>query len=409
MTDRAPTDVSPDDVYYDPFDFEIDNDPYPVWKRLRDEAPLYYNEKHDFYALSRFQDVEDGLKNWQTFSSAKGTLLELIKADIEMPPGTFIFEDPPMHDLHRGLLSRVFTPRRMAAIEPEVRAFCAASLDPFRDSDGFDVIADLGAQVPMRTIGMLLGIPESDQESLRDEIDEGLKHADDGEMPTFSGGDDLTELGHAELFGEYIDYRYKNPADDVMTDLITAEYEDEEGVKRRLTREEALGYIGLIAAAGNETTNRLIGWTTRLLALNPDQRRILLEDRSLVNNAIEESLRFESPSPVQARYVLADSEHHGVTVPAGSAILLLNGSANRDERFFDDPDRFDVRRDIVRHLAFGYGIHFCLGAALARLEGRVVLDEMLQRFPEWDIDHDKAVQGRTTTVRGWESLPIILR
>lgn len=398
------TSTTPAEVYYDPFDFEIDDDPYPVWRRLRDEAPLYYNEKYDFFALSRFHDVEEGLKDWKTFSSAKGTLLELIKADIELPPGTFIFEDPPAHDLHRGLLSRVFTPRRMAAIEGDVRAFCARSLDPLVGSDGFDVIADLGAQVPMRTIGMLLGIPESDQVALRDQIDEGLQLDEGGEMPSLPDGFD--ELGQNALFEQYIDYRYEHPGDDVMTDLITAEYTDVDGVQRRLTREEALGYITLIAAAGNETTNRLIGWTTRLLSQHPDQRRAVHQDRSLVNNTIEEVLRYESPSPVQARYVTTDVELYGTTVPQGSVMLLLNASGNRDERAFPDPDRFDVRRDIAHHLAFGYGIHFCLGAALARLEGRVVLDEMLNRFPDWEVDAERAVRGRTSTVRGWASMPV---
>lgn len=398
------TSTTPVELYYDPYDFEIDDDPYPIWKRLREESPLYYNERYDFFALSRFEDVEEGLKDWRTFSSAKGTLLELIKADIELPAGTIIFEDPPAHQLHRGLMSRVFTPRRMAAIEPDIRAFCARSLDPLVGSDGFDVIAEVGAQIPMRTIGMLLGIPESDQERLRDKIDDGLKLADDSEMPSLSEG--FSELGQATLFEEYIDYRYRHPGDDVMTDLITAEYTDLDGVQRRLTRDEALGYINLVAAAGNETTNRLIGWTARLLALHPDQRRAVREDRSLLNSTIEEVLRYEPPSPVQARYVTTDVELHGTTVPAGSAMLLLNGSANRDERVFPDGDRFDVRRDIAHHLSFGYGIHFCLGAALARIEGRVVLDELLNRFPEWDVDEERAVRGRTSTVRGWESLPI---
>ncbi len=399
MTSTAPTDIN-----YDPFDFEIDDDPYPIWKRLRDEVPLYWNERYEFFALSRFHDVEQALRDWKTYSSAKGTLLELIKADIELPPGTFIFEDPPAHDLHRGLLSRVFTPRRMAAIEPDIRAFCARSLDPLVGSDGFDVIGDLGAQIPMRTIGMLLGIPESDQAELRDRIDDGLTLAEGDGMPTLSEG--FTELGQGELFEEYIDYRYEHPGDDVMTDLITAEYTDVDGVQRRLTRDEALGYINLIAAAGNETTNRLIGWTTRLLSQHPDERRAVHADRSLVNNTIEEVLRYESPSPVQGRYVTTDVELYGTTVPEGSTILLLNGSGNRDERAFDDPDRFDVRRDIAHHLAFGHGIHFCLGAALARLEGRVVLDELLDRFPDWEVDEERAVRGRTSTVRGWSSLPV---
>jgi cytochrome P450 len=389
------------DVYYDPYDFEIDSDPYPVWKRLRDEQPLYFNEKHDFYALSRFADVEKGLLDVKTYSSAKGSLLELIKADIQMPPGTFIFEDPPTHDLHRGLLSRVFTPRKMAAIEPQVREFCALTLDPLVGSGGFDFIRDLGAQMPMRTIGLLLGIPEADQEAIRDSIDEGLRLAD-GEAPDPTGKVDDS----GKVFAEYIDWRAEHPSDDLMTELLQVEFEDETGTTRRLTREEILNYVGLIAAAGNETTTRLIGWTGKVLAEHPDQRAELVADRSLVPGAVEELLRFEAPSPVQARYVTQDVEHHGQVVPAGSAMLLLNASANRDERKFPDGESFDIHRKIDHHLSFGYGIHFCLGAALARLEGRVALDEVLQRFPTWDVDWDNAVQARTSTVRGWEKLPV---
>ncbi len=389
------------DAYYDPYDFEIDSDPYPVWKRLRDEQPLYFNEKHDFYALSRFADVEKGLVDVKTYSSAKGSLLELIKADIQMPPGTFIFEDPPTHDLHRGLLSRVFTPRKMAAIEPQVREFCARTLDPLVGSGGFDFIRDLGAQMPMRTIGLLLGIPEADQEAIRDSIDEGLRLAD-GEAPDPTGKVDDS----GKVFAEYLDWRADHPSDDLMTELLQAEFEDESGTTRRLTRQEILNYVGLIAAAGNETTTRLIGWTGKVLAEHPDQRAELVADRSLVPGAVEELLRFEAPSPVQARYVTQDVEHHGQVVPAGSAILLLNASANRDERKFPDGESFDIHRKIDHHLSFGYGIHFCLGAALARLEGRVALDEVLQRFPTWDVDWDNAVQARTSTVRGWEKLPV---
>jgi cytochrome P450 len=391
-------------VYYDPFDFEIDTDPYPVWSRLRDEAPLYHNEKYDFFALSRFADVERGLADWRTYTSSKGTLLELIKSGMEIPPGSIIFEDPPDHDLHRGLLSRVFTPRKMREIEPAVREFCARSLDPLVGSGGFDFIADLGAQMPMRTIGMLLGIPEQDQEAIRDRIDEGLRLAD-GTMP------DMTERFEStgdpsSGFAEYIDWRAEHPSDDVMTELLRAEFTDTEGTRRRLTRTEVLNFVGLLAAAGNETTTRLIGWMGKLLAEHPDQRRRLVEDRSLVASAVEETLRYEAPSPVQARYVTADVEHHGTTVPAGSALLLLNGSANRDGRRFPDANRYDVGRKIDHHLAFGHSIHFCLGAALARLEGRVALDEVLARFPTWDLDRDGAVQARTSTVRGWERLPV---
>jgi cytochrome P450 len=389
--------------YYDPYDFEIDADPYPVWKRLRDEAPLYFNEKYEFHAVSRYDDVERCLVDWQTYSSAKGSVLEIIKAGMEMPPGMFIFEDPPDHDLHRGLLSRVFTPRRMSAIEPQVRAFAARTLDPLVGSGGFDFIADLGTEIPMRTIGMLLGIPEEDQQTIRDHIDEGLR-LEEGVMPV----PDLdVRDGAGEDYAAYIDWRAEHPSDDLMTELLTAEFTDETGTARTLTRDEILGYIGLLSGAGNETTTRLIGWAGKLLADHPEQRKDLVEDPALIPNAIEECLRYEPPSPVQARYVTGDVEIHGRTVPAGSIMVVLNASANRDERQFSDPDRFDVHRKAQRHLSFGYGTHFCLGAHLARLEARIALEELLTRFPEWDVDDDNAVQARTSTVRGWEKLPVL--
>lgn len=393
---------SEQDLYYDPYDFGIDADPYPVWKRLRDEAPVYFNEKYDFSALSRYVDVERGLSDWRTYSSAKGSVLELIKADIELPPGMFIFEDPPDHDLHRALLSRVFTPRRLAAIEPKVRAFAAHKLDPLVGAGGFDFIADLGVEIPMRTIGMLLGIPEEDQQALRDRIDEGLR-LEEGVMPDPSY---VANQESSSDYAAYIDWRAEHPSDDLTTELLTAEFTDVDGTVRTLTRDELLGYVGLLAGAGNETTTRLIGWAAKLLAEHPDQRRQLAEDHSLIPAALEECLRFEPPSPVQARLLTADVEHQGITIGAGNVVLLLNASANRDERQFPDPDTFDIHRKIQRHLSFGYGLHFCLGAHLARLEARVALEEVLKRFPEWEIDWDQAVQARTSTVRGWEKLPV---
>jgi cytochrome P450 len=392
------------EINYDPYDFDIDVDPYPVWKRMRDEAPLYYNEQYDFFAVSRFDDVESCSVDWRTYLSGKGSVLEMIKSGVDMPPGTILFEDPPTHDVHRALLSRVFTPRRIAALEPKIRAFCARSLDPLVGSGGFDFIGDLGAQMPMRTIGMLLGIPEEDQEAIRDRIDEGMR-LKEGAPP--DPGDSLAVTG-GEGFADYIDWRAEHPSDDLMTELLNAEFEDHTGVVRTLTREEILGYVGLLAAAGNETTTRLIGWTGKVLAENPEQRRMLVEDRSLVPNAIEELLRYEAPSPVQARYISRDVEHYGTTIPAGNVMVLLTAAGNRDERHFPDADRFDITREIDHHLSFGYGIHFCLGAALARLEGRIALDEALERFPEWDVDWDRAEQAHTSTVRGWEKLPVLV-
>ncbi len=394
--------------YFDPYDWAIDADPYPAYKRLRDEAPLYYNDKYDFYAVTRYDDVERASVNWKTFISGKGSVLELIRSGIQMPPGNILFEDPPAHDVHRSLLGRIFTPRRMAAIEPNVREFCARSLDPLVGSDGFDFVKDLGALMPMRTIGMLLGIPESDQQALRDKIDEGFK-TEDGVVPDRSLDGDTYGLGFGQELDEYIDWREQNPSDDLMTALLQAEFEDETGTVRRLTREEILSYVGLLNAAGNETTTNLISWTGKVLAEHPDQLAELAQDPSLVPNAIEELLRFEAPSPIQARYCTADSEWHGKVVPEGSVLCLLTAAANRDERHFPDADRFDIHRKIDRHVTFGYGIHFCLGANLARLEGRVALEEVLRRWKSWEVDWDHAEQNHTTTVRGWSRLPVFAR
>jgi cytochrome P450 len=388
------------DVYYDPYDREIDAEPYPIYRRLREEAPLYYNGQHDFYAVSRFDDVQRGLVDRETYSSARGSVLEFIKANIQIPPGVVIFEDPPQHTVHRGLLSRVFTPKKMNALEPKVREFCARALDPLIGAGRFDFVADLGAQMPMRTIGMLLGIPEADQEEARDRADTALR-TDPGKPMQIAE----ENIGEGDFFSDYIDWRATHPSDDLMTDLLFAEFEDETGAKRRLTRDEVLIYVSVVSGAGNETTNRLIGWMGKVLAEHPAQRRELVGDRSLVPNAIEELLRFEPPTPHVARYVARDVDLYGKTLPAGSALMCLSGSANRDDRHFQDPDRFDIHREIGQHLTFGHGIHHCLGAALARLEGRVALDEVLTRFPEWSVDWENTRRAPTSTVRGWESLP----
>jgi cytochrome P450 len=327
-------------------------------------------------------------------------VLEIIKAGAEIPPGSILFEDPPTHDVHRSLLSRVFTPKKMQALEPQVRAYCAQVLDPLVGSGEFDFVENLGRFMPMRVIGMLLGIPEQDQEAIRDRLDEGLR-LDDG-VPSERVYDGNAQF---DVFSDYVTWRAEHPSDDLMTELLNAEFEDHTGTRRTLSHEEIIGYVGLLAGAGNETTTRLIGFTGEVLGRHPDQRAELVADRSLIPNAVEELLRYESPSPVQSRYVARDVELHGRTVPEGSVMVMLNGSANRDERHYADGDSFDIHRDVGRHQAFGYGIHLCLGAALARLEGRVALDEVLTRFPEWEVDYDRAKRARTSTVRGWETLP----
>jgi cytochrome P450 len=359
--------TSGSDVYYDPYDVGIDADPYPTFRRLREEAPLYRNEAHDFFAVSRFDDVQRGLNDKDTYISSRGGILELIRANIEMPPGVLIFEDPPVHTVHRGLLSRVFTPRRMAALE----------------------------------IGMLLGIPEEDQETIRDNSDKALR-TEAGKPMRYS----QERFATGEAFADYIDWRADHPSDDLMTQLLQAEFEDETGTTRRLTRQEILTYVNVVAGAGNETTGRLIGWTGKTLADHPDQRRMLVEDPSLIPDAIEELLRFEPPAPHVARYVNKPVELYGETIEPGNVMMRVAGAPTRHHRRFPDGDTFDIRREQLPHITFGYGIHYCLGAALARLEGRIALDEVLKRFPEWEIDLDGARLAPTSTVRGWETLPV---
>jgi cytochrome P450 len=391
------------DLYYDPYDYAIDDDPYPVWKRMRAEAPLYYNEKYNFYALSRYDDVARALPDWQTYRSGRGTTADILFSGIEVPPGILLWEDPPLHDLHRRLLSRVFTPRRMLAVEDLVRDFCSRALDPLQDADGFDFVADLGAIMPMRTIGYLLGIPEEGQQQIRDLNDKQITVAD--------GSGEVSQTIFTEslgVFAEYIEWRATHPSDDLMTDLLNAEVEDDGGTRRKLQRTEVLAYTAMIAGAGNETTARLIGFMGQLLGEHVDQRRELVEDPSLIASAVEETLRYEPPSPVQARYVARDVELYNHTVTEGSYMLLLNGSANRDETRFDDPDRYDIHRTGA-HLSFGQGLHFCLGAALARLEGRIAFEEVLKRWADWEVDYDNASRARTSSVRGWARLPVNTR
>lgn len=395
--------VSNSDVYFDPYDVEINADPYPTYERLREEAPIYHNERYDFWALARHEDVQKALVNWEVFSSSRGDLLDVLRAGIEIPTGVVMWEDPPVHTSHRGLLSRVFTPKRMALLEDQVRAYCVRCLDPLVGLGGFDVITELASMLPMRVIGMLLGIPEEDQVAVRDKTDRDLRTRPGQPMRI-----DQSAVVTGEMFADYVEWRSHHPSDDLMTMLLNAEFEDESGVQRTLTRQEVLTYTSVLAGAGNETTGRLIGWLAKVLAEHPDQRRLVVDDRSLIPNVIEETLRFEPTGHASARYVTKDAEYYGTTLPAGSAVLLLMASANRDPRRFEDPASYDIRRSDGQHMTFGYGLHFCLGAHLARLEGRVALDELLNRWTEWDVDYSGIKLASTSTVRGWETMPIIV-
>jgi cytochrome P450 len=389
-----------DAVHWDPYNPSYFANPYPIWRRLREEAPVYYNEEYDFYAVSRYADVEQGLMDRDTFISGRGVILEVIRGNIPIPKGVFIFEDPPLHTMHRSLLTRVFTPKKMAALEPQIRAFCAKALDPLVDGGEFNFIDDLGADMPLRVIGMLLGIPDEDLKAVQSRVNDSLR-TEAGKPMDYSQGHDFKGEGYEE----YLDWRAKHPSDDLMTELLNVEFEDETGTVRKLTRDEILIFINILAGAGNETTNRLIGWTGKVLAEHPDQRRQIYENRALIPQAIEELLRFEPPGPSVGRYVARDTEIGGTKIPEGSVALFLVAAANRDERKFANGEQFDINRERQPHLTFGHGFHNCLGNALARVEGRVALDELLNRFPEWDVDLENATLSSTSTVRGWETLP----
>jgi cytochrome P450 len=398
--------LTTESVYFDMYDRDIYVDPYPTFQRLRDEAPLYFNEQMGFYAVSRFEDAERVMVDRETFVSSKGMVYNImpyvIGGDIGIPNGLFICEDAPLHTMHRALVSRVFTPKRVKLIEPQIRAFCAGVVDRLVGADRFDWAKDIAAQVPMRVIGMLVGIPEEDQEKIRDHFNELLNEGTlDSTKPPFEA------LIQSEgLFGAHLDRRVAEPADDLMTQLLTIEFEDDTGTRRTLRREEILTFLNLIAGAGTDTTSRLIGWTGKILAEHPDQRRRLVDNPALIPNAIEEILRLEPPPYHFGRYVTTDVEFHGQTVPAGSIMVVLPGSANHDERRFPDAERFDIDRQIGRILSFGFGAHLCLGANLARLEGRIVLEEVLKRIPEWSVHLDQGELTSGIDTRGWESLPV---
>jgi cytochrome P450 len=395
------------DLVYDPYDYTIDADPHPVWKRLRDEAPVYYNDRHDFYALSRFDDVLAAHLDPTRFSSAHTTVLEMMSAEpSEFEQSLMIFMDPPQHTRYRKLVSRAFTPRHMAALETRVRDLAAGFLDPFVDIGEFDYVTDFGARLPVIGISALLGAPREDEPQLREWSDEML-HIEPGEM-LGRRATDIRDRVH-DYWQALFDDRRKQPRDDIMSELMATELDEADGSSRHLTDDELHAFCGLLSAAGNETVARFLGWAATGLEQYPDERRALAGNPALIPNAVEEILRWEAPSPIQGRWTTADVPVHDTVIPKNSKVALLTGAANRDHRAFDEPDRIDVTRKIPRHVAFGYGIHFCLGAALARLEGRIALEETLRRFPTWTVDWANCEMVHTSTVRGYAKVPISTR
>jgi cytochrome P450 len=318
-----------------------------------------------------------------------------------------IFMDQPDHTRLRRLVSRAFTPRRVADLEPQIRQLCGELLDAQRDRDSFDFVQDFGAIVPATVIAMLLGVPEGDRPMLRETIDT-LFHIEPG-VGMVNDVSITAGLALMSYIGEQLEERQRSPRDDMFSDLVAAEVVEPDGSRRRMTAEES-GFFGvLLVSAGTETVARLLGWAGSVLAEHPEQRAELAADPTLIPNTVEELLRFEAPSPVQGRWTTAPVELHGTELPPGSKVLLLTGSAGRDERAFADADHFDIHRKFDQHVSFGSGIHFCLGAALARLEGRIALEETLARFPDWQVDRPNSELLFTSTVRGYSRLPVLTR
>lgn len=393
------------ELYWDPLDEELDDHPHEVWRQLRDTRPVYRNDRYDFWALSRFEDVEAAHRDPATFSSAHGTVLDIMGPDLSKT-GLIIFMDPPEHTILRALVSRAFTPRRMTEMRNGVREMCAELLDPFVGSGGFDYVQDFAAQLPSRVIARLVGVPDEDREEQRRNIDE-IFHIEPG-VGMVNDVSLMARIRLHEYLSGLVERRLAGPQDDMISVLAQAEITDEHDVERRLTVAEIVDFSLLLFSAGTETVMRLLGNAAVLLAECPDQRAVLQAEPDVIPNAVEELLRYEAPSPVQGRWTTRDVTLHDVTIPAESKVLLLTGSAGRDERVFPDPDRFDVRRPMKHHVSFGYGIHFCVGAALARLEGTVALEETLARFPEWEIAPERVVRQHTSTVRGYSEVGILV-
>jgi cytochrome P450 len=389
-------------LYWDPIDPTLRDDPYPLWRRLRDEAPVWHNDRYDFYVLSRFHDIEAAHKDPIGFSSAHGTTFESLGPDV-IQTGMMIWTDPPKHSVLRKLVSRAFTGRRVSELEDRIREMCADLLDAQAESGSFDYVQDFAATLPPNVISTMLGVPEPDRDHLRHRVDAIFAIDAEGNRT-----DDAAAAG-AEVFGylgEQFRERRTHPRDDMFTDLLEAEISDDDATVRRLSDMELTEFGMMLFIAGTETVARHLGWAADVLEANPGQRAELAADASLIPNAVEEILRYEAPSPVNGRWTTVDVSVHGTTIPAGSAVYLLTGSAGRDERKYPNPDSLDVRRAVDLHLTFGYGTHFCLGAALARLEGRIGIEETLRRWPEYTVDREAAKLLYTSTVRGYVNLPV---
>ena len=403
MTDAALSDAP---LEFDPFSEEYFNGPYDLYRRLRDDAPVYFSEQYEFWALFRYDDVCAAHKDWQTFSSAHGVDLSTLHTDPEVIRmyASIIMMDPPEHDRLRALVSRVFTPRAVGALEPMVREVIVSFLAPFDDAESFDAVADFSGPFPVEIISRMLGVPEGERQQIRHWLDIGL-HREPGQMdPTPEGMKAQMESGL--YFYELAEAKRHNPGDDMISQLTQVEVDRGDGETTRLDNKEIAGFAGLLGGAGAETVTKLVGNAVYLFATNPDQYRKVLDDPDKIPGAVEEILRYYPPSQYQGRYSVRESTHHGVTIPAGFPTILVTGSASRDERFYDEPDVFNVERVPSLALGLGYGIHSCLGAALARMESRIAIEELAKRWPRYEVDVDGLARVQMSNVAGYSHVPV---
>ncbi|MCY4200551.1 MAG: cytochrome P450 [Gammaproteobacteria bacterium] len=394
--------MSGEPIYYDPWDYKIDDNPYELFKRLRDEAPIWHNDRYDFWVLSRYEDLIKASLDTETYSSRWGTVLDQMSEE-PSSLGTIIYEDPPYHDQLRGAVASHFSPANISKLGDEIREIVVGYLEPLEGRSEFDFVEDFCRWVPMDVISVLLGVPEEERKQINDWGNDVL-HRDEGQDGPGPAQIEAMQKS-SEYFTNLINLRRENPQDDLASLIATGKLKDEEG-ERPLTQKEAIEMAMTVGLAGNETAARLLASFCWLLAKHPEQRQMLRDDPRLIPRAIEEVLRFEPPSPVQFRRVMKDVELHGTVVPEGSKIGLLTASANRDERQYEDAEVFNIERKPARNVALGYGIHSCLGASVARLETRIAMEEVLKRIPDWDVDWDNMVRVRTSTVRGYSHVPI---
>jgi cytochrome P450 len=392
-------------MLYDPYSRAIQEDPFPTYHYFLEHEPCTYNPTMDFYALFRFEDVWEATLDWKTYSSSLGPTLEN-RGQIPGELFSIIGMDPPRHTRMRNLVSRGFTPKRIAALEDDVRRLAAHHLEPLRGEKRFDLQQAFSVKLPMDVISVLLGIPEADRDWYRHTVDRGLERDPDTGQPSL---ENLDLLGKSRAYVlELLAERRKHPREDLISVLAEAEYTEPDGRTLRLSDDEVAAFTTLLAGAGAETTAKLIGNMVVYLCRHPDQRSWVFEDAAArLPGAIEEVLRYDAPSQFQGRVAMCDVKIHGVTIPEGARVALVTGAACRDPREFPDPDRLDVRRAPARSLYFGHGQHVCIGKSLARLEARVALEELALRWPEWQVDEAGLTRTYQAHVRGFQKVPLV--